>query len=104
MTYFNLHLTLNETSFKYSFSEEFLNKKYEIEVLKLDGKLEIDSKITINEINNKFYYIVNGVDKNNNQVYEENNIDISFGKYNLNELVNKINSLLKKTNIFLMQN
>uniref|UniRef100_A0A1I7WKI6 Uncharacterized protein n=1 Tax=Heterorhabditis bacteriophora TaxID=37862 RepID=A0A1I7WKI6_HETBA len=55
-------------------------------LLKLDGILKINSKINVNQTNKKFYYIVNGVDKNSNQVYEENNIDIPIGKYDLNEL------------------
>uniref|UniRef100_A0A1I7WXI7 Uncharacterized protein n=1 Tax=Heterorhabditis bacteriophora TaxID=37862 RepID=A0A1I7WXI7_HETBA len=63
---------------------EFLDTKYEIALLKLDSKLEIDSKININETNNKFYYIVNGADKNNNEVNEESSIDIPIEKHFFN--------------------
>lgn len=52
-------------NFEYFLSWEFLDKKYEIELLKLNGELEIDSKI--NKTNSKFY-IVDEVGKNNNQV------------------------------------
>jgi hypothetical protein len=96
MAFFNLQLCVNEVSFKYSFPQTFLDKKYEIGLLKLDGKLEIDNKIDINQTNNKFYYIVNGIDKNNNQVYEEKNIEIPEGKYDFTEIVNEINDLLKR--------
>ena len=44
--------------------------------------------------------LVNGVDKNNNQIYEENTIDIPGGKYDFNELIMKINSLLKRDRNF----
>lgn len=63
MTYFNLNLTSNESTFEYSFSQEFLDKRYEIGLVKLDGTLEINKKINVNFTNNKFYYIVNGVDQ-----------------------------------------
>ena len=55
---FILHLISNEASFEYSFPQTFLDKKYEIGLLKLDGKLKIDNKINVNQTNNKFYYIV----------------------------------------------
>ena len=57
MAYFTLHLTSNESTFEYSFTQEFLDKEYEIGLLKLDGKLEIDNKMYVNQTNNKFYYI-----------------------------------------------
>jgi hypothetical protein len=72
MVYFTLKLSSNESTFEYSFSQEFLNKKYKIGLLKLDGNLEV---------NNKFYYLVNGVDKNTNPVNEENTVDIPNDKY-----------------------
>ena len=45
-------------NFEYSFPQEFLDKKYEIALIKLDGILEINKKIHINHTNNKFYYLV----------------------------------------------
>ena len=54
----------------------------------------------INWTNNKFHYIISGVDKNNNPIKEEKVIDIPNGKYKLNELIMKINSLLKKDKNF----
>ena len=62
-----MHLTSNESTFEYSFPQDFLDKKYEIGLLKLDGKLEIDNKINLNQNNNKFYYMVDRIDKNNNK-------------------------------------
>jgi hypothetical protein len=70
MVYFTLQLSSNESTFECSFSQEFLDKKYEIASIKLDGDLEINKKININYTNNKFYYLVNEVDKNNNPVNE----------------------------------
>ena len=81
MACFTLHLTFNETSFEYSFTQEFMDKNYEIGLLKIDGKLEIDNKISVNQNNNKFYYVVNGDDKNTNQVYEKDTITIPEAKY-----------------------
>jgi hypothetical protein len=42
MVYFVLQLTSNESIFEYSFPEEFLDKKYEIGLVKLDGNLGIN--------------------------------------------------------------
>jgi hypothetical protein len=89
MVYFNLNLTSNELILEYTFTQEFLDKKYEIALIKLDGNLEINKKININYTNNKLYYLVNGVDKNNNPVNEASVIDIPNGKH-ISE--NKFNS------------
>jgi hypothetical protein len=70
MTVFNLLLTSNESTFKYSFSQEFLSKDYEIGLIKMDGELETDNKINITQTNNIFAYNVNGIDKNNNEINE----------------------------------
>jgi hypothetical protein len=62
-------LTSSEFSFEYSFSREFLDKNYEIGLVKLDGILEI-----------------NQVDKNNNAFTKEELIidkHISKNKYTL---------------------
>jgi hypothetical protein len=66
-----------------------LDKNYDIALIKLDGSLEINKKINVNYSNNKFYYIVNGVDQNNNSANEEKIIDIPNGKH-ISE--NKFNS------------
>jgi hypothetical protein len=95
-----LRITSNESAFEYSIPEEFLDKKYEIALIKLDGDLEINKKININWTNNKFNYIVSGPDQNNNSVKEENVIDIPNGKYDFNELIMTINRLLKKDKCF----
>jgi hypothetical protein len=58
MVYLTLQLTSNESTFEYSFPQEFLDKNYEIALIKLDGVLEINNKISINYTNNKFYYRV----------------------------------------------
>ena len=68
MVYFTFQLTSNESTFEYSFPQEFLDKKYEIGLIKLDGNLKVNNKISINYTNNKFYYSVNGFDQNNNPV------------------------------------
>jgi hypothetical protein len=47
MTVFHLQLTLNEQTFKYTFSEEFLNKQYEIGLIKMDGELEVDVSVCV---------------------------------------------------------
>lgn len=49
MAYFTLHLTSNDSSFAYSFIQEFLDKEYELGLLKLDSKLVIDSKTKLFE-------------------------------------------------------
>jgi hypothetical protein len=100
MVYFTSQLTSNEETFDYSFSQEFLDKSYEIAFLKLDGSLEINKKISINYTNNKFYYLFNRVDKNNNSANEEKAIDIPNGKYEFNELIKTINELLKRDKNF----
>jgi hypothetical protein len=58
MTVFHVQLTSNEQTFKYTFSDEFLNKEYEIGLIKLDGELEINK----NSLNSS----INAVDINNN--------------------------------------
>jgi hypothetical protein len=100
MVYFNLNLTSSESTFEYSFPQEFLDKNYEIALVKFDGTLEISKKININYTSNKFYYSVNGVDQNNNPINEANVVDIPEGKYNFNELIMKINGLLKRDKNF----
>jgi hypothetical protein len=90
MVYFTLQLTSNESTFEYSFPQEFLDKNFEIALIKLDGNLEISDKININYTNNRFYYnAVSGVDQNNNPINEEKVIDIPNGKH-ISE--NKFNS------------
>jgi hypothetical protein len=93
-------LSSSESTFEYSFPQEFLDKNYEIGLAKLDGTLEINNKININYTNNKFYYLINGVDQNNNQIKEERVIDIPNSKYDFNELIMTINGLLKKDSGF----
>jgi hypothetical protein len=95
-----LQLTSNESTSEYSFPQEFLDKKYEIGLARLDGNLEINKKININYTNNKFYYLVNGLDKNNNPINEENTVDIPNGNYEFNELIMTINGLLKRDKNF----
>ena len=63
MTIFILQLTSNDSIFEYSFPQEFLHKKYKIRVIRLDGYLEIKSKVNINHINNKFPYSINKIIK-----------------------------------------
>ena len=41
MAYLHLNLTSNESTYEYSFSQDFLDKKYEIGLVKLDGRLEL---------------------------------------------------------------
>jgi hypothetical protein len=77
-----------------------LDKSYEIGLIKLDGLIEINRQININHMNNKFYYWINGVDKNNNSIIEEKVIDIPTGKYEFNELIMTFNRLLKKDKNF----
>jgi hypothetical protein len=95
MVHLNLNLTSSESIFEYSFSQEFLDKNYEIGLVKLDGSLEINKKINISWTNNKFYYIVIRADPNNKQIKEEKIIDIPNGKYDFNELIMTISGLLK---------
>lgn len=56
MVYFNLNLTSSESTFKYSFPPEFLDKSYEIALVKLDGTLEINKRMGINYTNNKLLH------------------------------------------------
>jgi hypothetical protein len=77
-----------------------LDNRYEVGLVKLDGTIKINNKININYTNNKFYYSVNGVDRNNNQVNEANVINIPNGKYDFNELIMTVNGLLKKDKDF----
>ena len=76
MTIFILQLTSNDSTFEYSFPQEFLRKKYKIGVIKLDGYLEIKSKTNTNDQNN------NG-EKNNKS--SSTNIDNIFITCNLIE-------------------
>ena len=55
MIYFNLNLTSSESTFEYSFLQDFLDNNYEITLVKLDGILQINRRININYTNNKFY-------------------------------------------------
>jgi hypothetical protein len=96
----HLQLTSNESTFEYSFPQDFLDKKYEIALIKLDGTLEINRKLSINYTNNKFYYLINEVDQNNNTTNEEKAIDIPNGKYDFNELIMTITRLLKRDKSF----
>jgi hypothetical protein len=100
MVYFNLNLTSSESTFEYSFSQEFLDKNYEVGLVKLDGLIEINQKISINCMNNKFYYLISGTDPNNNPINEEKIITIPNGKYDFNELISIINGLLKTDKSF----
>lgn len=43
MVYFTLQLNSNQPTFKYSFSQDFLDKKYELGLIKLDGSLKINN-------------------------------------------------------------
>jgi hypothetical protein len=78
MVYFNLNLTSSESTFEYSFPQEFLDKNYEIGLVKLNGILEINNKI---ETINKF-------DKNNNAFSKEEFtiIDKHVFEYNSNAI------------------
>jgi hypothetical protein len=80
MVYFNLNLTSSESIFEYSFSQEFLDKNYEIGLIKLDGILKINNKIGT----------INKVDENNNVFSRDELIrigkHISEYKYNLNTI------------------
>ena len=60
MALFFLQLTSSESTFEYSFSQDFLSKKYEIALLKMDGKLRHRNKIR------KI-----GVDNQNNNISEK---------------------------------
>ena len=53
-------------------------------------------KIHINRTNNKFYYSVNVIDRNNNPINEKNTVNIPNGKYMFDGLIMTINGLLKK--------
>lgn len=90
MIFFTLQLTFNVAIFGYSVSQKFLNKNYEIGFLKLERNIEINNKVNVNQTNKKFYYVINGIDRNNNQIFEEHVIDISEIKYSFNEIVNII--------------
>lgn len=68
MVYFDLNLTSSESTFEYSFPRKFLDKSYEIALVKMDGTLEFNNRVNINYTNNKCYYLINGVDQNNNQI------------------------------------
>lgn len=95
MVYFTLNLTSSESTFEYSFSQKFMDNNCEIGLIKLDGLIKINQKMNINCTNNKFYYITDGVDSNNNRIKEEKVINILNGKYEFNELISIINGLLQ---------
>jgi hypothetical protein len=80
MVYFNLNLTSSESTFEYSFSQGFLDKNYEIGLVKLDGILEFKNKIEK----------INQVDENNNAFSGDELIRtdkrISENKYNSNAI------------------
>jgi hypothetical protein len=49
-----------------------LDKNYEVGLVKLDGTIEINNKINVNYSNNKFYYVISGIDQNNTQLMKKN--------------------------------
>ena len=63
-----LQLTSNDSTFDYSFRQEFLRKKYKIGVVKLDDYLEIKSKI--NDQNNNYDKLIfsNSYSGNTNKI------------------------------------
>jgi len=67
MTVFTLNLSSNESIFKYDFSQEFLEKSFEIGLIKIDGTISVNN---INSTNNKFIYQKMKKDINNNIVPE----------------------------------
>lgn len=99
MVYFNLQLESNESTFEYVFFEDFLNKKYEMGLVKIEGLIETkETKALIHSKNNIFLYSKQRIDKNNNLFYEKMPyIKIPPGKYSFDELISKINDLLPKT-------
>ena len=55
MVYFTLQLTSDESTFEYSFPQEFMDKNYEIALIKLDGNLEMNNKINIKVVYNSYF-------------------------------------------------
>lgn len=53
MGHFNLNLNSNESIYEYFFSQDFLDKKYKIRLIKLDDSLDICSKDMIDQNNNQ---------------------------------------------------
>jgi hypothetical protein len=96
MTVFYLQLKSNESSFKYTFSEDFLNKKYKLGLIKLEGELEIKNKIRVNQTNNKFCYSVSLKDVNNNLIKEDQMVEIPEENYDFDELIMRIKSQIKE--------
>ena len=61
MTLFFLQLTSSESTFEYSFSQDFFGKKYEIALVKMDGKLRHSNKIRKNDVDNQNNNITNKI-------------------------------------------
>lgn len=89
MTYFTLQLNSNQSTFKYSFPESFLDKNYQLGLIQIGGSINLKPVNVINPTNNSFIHIFNGVDQNNSQLNEVNIIEITNGKYGLHELIHK---------------
>lgn len=97
MTLVFFQLTSNESSFEYSFSQDFLDKKYEITLVKIDRTLCYNNETlkVVDSRNNKFVYSVNVADKNGNSINETIDIDILLEKYDFAQLVRELKVLLK---------
>jgi hypothetical protein len=83
MVYFILHLQSNESTFNYTFPERFLDKNYEIGLVKINGTLEVKNEIKHDENNN--ITEVNFIQTKSDQYKIEKTIDNIFLKCNLIE-------------------
>src|SRR4051794_40299781 len=100
MAFLTLQLTSSESTFEYyDFPKEFLDKSYEIGVIRIDGNLEIIYRtIRINDKNDKFIYTYSGISNNN---LEEYVIDIPHGMYSFPKLIETIKeSLIRRDRDF----
>lgn len=97
MTNFILQLTSNNQSYKYNFPQEFLDKKYEVGLIKIDGTVEMDNNfIMINSTNNQFIYQKEKIDENKNPSLDIQVVKIPHGKYDPPELFVKIYTLVSR--------
>lgn len=86
MTYFNLFLDSNKKIFNYSFSQEFLERKYELGVIRINGNIHL---FNINSTNNILDY--NRIEeKENNHKIIADHINIPQNNYTFVELKNMI--------------
>lgn len=104
MAAFYLHIKSPESIFEYDFPSSFIDKQYEIAVLKIDGEIELKNKQK--NKNNKMFVSCNLIgdsyinNKQSNIICKINNCSnsILYEPYNLlyHKMINRANTIILK--------